>query len=57
MSNRVFFNLNFEERDDERETVQDWTVRFEDDALGFDENLKTRLNTFLNAIGSDLEVT
>lgn len=57
MSNRVYFNLNFEERDEERDTIQDWTVRFEENAEDFDGALKTRLNTFLEAIGSNLAVS
>lgn len=52
---KTFFRFEFEEQNDDRDSVQEINVRFED-AENFDEILKKRLKTFLTAIGSKLKV-
>jgi hypothetical protein len=52
---RTFFRLDFEEQTDDRDSIQEINVRFED-ADDFDETLKKRLKTFLTAIGSKLTI-
>jgi hypothetical protein len=49
------FSFNFDERDENRDTVQDISIRF-DCGNDFDEVLAKRLNTFLNAVGSQLTI-
>ncbi len=53
---KFYFNFNFDEQNEDRDSVQELTIRFEHGSEDFDKVLKIRLNTFLNAIGSKLEV-
>jgi hypothetical protein len=52
---KTFFRFEYEEQNDDRDTIQEINIRFEDDE-SFDDVLKKRLTTFLNAIGSKLKV-
>jgi hypothetical protein len=52
---KLYFKFEFEEQNDERDTIQELNISFEDTKLN-DETLKKRLNTFLIAIGSSLKV-
>lgn len=52
---KTYFRFEYDEQTDDRDTIQEINVRFED-TESFDENLKKRLTTFLNAIGSKLKV-
>ena len=50
----ISYRLNYSSRDeDSRETIMDLDMSFENPS---DETLKTRINTWLTAIGKDLEV-
>jgi len=49
------FSFNFDERDENRDTLQDISIRF-DCGDDFDTILAKRLNTFLGAVGSNLSV-
>lgn len=52
---KTYFRFEYEEQTDDRDTIQEINVRFED-TESFEEALKKRLTTFLTAIGSKLKV-
>lgn len=52
---KTYFRFEYEEQNEDRDTIQEINFRFEDDE-SFDEVLKKRLITFLTAIGSKLKV-
>lgn len=52
---KTYFRFEFDEQTDDRDTIQEISVRFES-SEDFDEVLKTRLTTFLTAIGSSLKI-
>lgn len=52
---KTYFRFEYEEQTDDRDTIQEINVRFEDTEF-FEEALKKRLTTFLTAIGSKLKV-